>query len=144
MGIKTNSEKELNYALDALEKGKHIIFWADWCTTPSLDDGLVDKVDIYIVRTFKISSRNLCERDSEARKMTWKTPENKTIEAISGEHAFVLLGYVGPKNDPSHIIVWDTDTGRHVYPILEWMRKWSLLDYRMLIVGDESNSRNKK
>ena len=40
------------YALESLEKGKHVILWGDWCTTPSLDDGIVDKVDTYIVRTF--------------------------------------------------------------------------------------------
>ncbi len=54
---------------------------------------------------------------------------------LSGEHAFVLLGYIGSPSRPSHLIVWDTYTGRHIYPISEWMRKWSLIQYRSLIIS---------
>ncbi|MBP9812791.1 hypothetical protein KBC86_05385 [Candidatus Gracilibacteria bacterium] len=134
MSSGATGEDELEYALDSLEKGNHILFWADWCTTPEFDDGIVDKIDMYIVRHFGISSRNECERTASQRAFSWKTPTNEIVNAISGEHAFLLLGYVGKKENPSHIIVWDTDTGKHYYPILEWMRKWSLLDYRMLVV----------
>ncbi|GAB0175039.1 MAG: hypothetical protein HHAS10_09180 [Candidatus Altimarinota bacterium] len=135
---------QLSGALDALKKGDHIIFWGDWCTTPAFDDGVVDKIDMYVFRNFTISGRNECERASAERVMTWKTKEGTSVSGISGEHAFLLLGYVGSKENPTHIIVWDTDTGKHIYPILEWMRKWSTLDYRMLIVENNSMYRNKK
>lgn len=135
---------ELSYALDSLEKWDHILLWADWCTTPEFDDGIVEKIDLYIVRNFKISWRNECERDASNRKLTWTTPDNIVITGLSWEHAFLLLGYVGEKNNPSHVIVWDTDTGKHYYPVHEWMRKWNLLEYRMLVVKWKYNSWNKK
>lgn len=135
---------ELSYIFTSLEKWDHVIFWADWCTTPAFDDGIVDKVDMYIIKTFGIAARNLCERNSNERRLSWKTQDNQTIAGLSWEHAYVLLWYVGDKSNPTHIIVWDTDTGKHIYPILEWIRKWSLLEYRTLIVKDNSISRNKK
>jgi hypothetical protein len=52
LGFKTNPEKELNYALSSLESGSHILLWGDWCTSPEFEDGIVNKVDTYIVRTF--------------------------------------------------------------------------------------------
>ena len=134
MSSGATGEDELEYALDSIEKWNHILLWGDWCTTPEFDDGIVDKIDMYVVRHFGISSRNECERTSTQRAFSWKTPNNEIVNAISWEHAFLLLWYVGTKENPSHIIVWDTDTGKHYYPILEWMRKWSLLDYRMLVV----------
>jgi hypothetical protein len=66
--------------------------------------------------------------------LRWTTPEGKVIDAISGEHAFILLGYIGSLEKPSHIIVFDTDTGRHIYPYSEWMRKWALMEYRSLLI----------
>jgi hypothetical protein len=68
--------------------------------------------------------------------MSWKTLTGKEVRALSGEHAFILLGYIWPRIRPTHIIVWDTDTGRHIYPMDEWMRKWWLLDYRALEIHE--------
>ena len=47
---------------------------------------------------------------------------------------FYLLGYNGTINNPTHIRVWDTDTGYHEYPTHEWMRKWELMKYKSLII----------
>ncbi len=79
MGTGFDPNRELTYLLASLEKGDHIIFWADWCTTPAFDDGIVEKVDMYIIKTFGIAAKNLCERSSGERKMTWKTAENQSI-----------------------------------------------------------------
>jgi hypothetical protein len=84
---------------------------------------------------FPLPARNSCQVSSSKRLMKWITPAGKKIAWLSWEHAFVLLGYVWSIKKPTHIIVWDTYTGRHIYPYSEWMRKWSLLQYRSLIIS---------
>jgi uncharacterized protein YvpB len=113
----------------------HVLLWWDYCTDPMSEDGILNTGGRVIARFFPIPARNHCLRSSRDRQMNWKTPAGNDILWLSGEHAFVLLGYVGAKNKPTHIIVWDTYTGRHVYPYDEWMQKWSLLGYRSLIIS---------
>ncbi len=113
----------------------HVILWWDWCSDPISDDGFFPKWWQSILRFFPLPARNRCWRDASERTLSWQTPLGKNIVWLSWEHTFVLLGYVWPKNRPTHIIVWDTYTGRHVYPYDEWMRKWSLLQYRSLIIS---------
>ena len=57
---------------------------------------------------------------------------------LSGDHAFILIGYEGSRTHPTHIRVFDTNTGFHLYPISEWMRKWNAMDNRSLIVKNPS------
>ncbi len=121
--------------LNGLKSGRHVILWWDWCTRKEYEDGILSGSKSQIIRFFPISGKNECERDIWDRYMSWLTPEWEKITWLSGEHAFVLLGYIGKKENPSHIIVWDTDTGRHVYPIDEWMRKWEMLDFRALLMS---------
>jgi hypothetical protein len=40
---------------------------------------------------------------------------------------------------PTHIRVWDTDTGYHLYPVVEWMRKWEAMDYRSIIISKKDS-----
>ena len=127
-----SSKAQMAYYLDAIEKWDHVILWGDWCTTPSEEDGLIRTKKSRLLSLFPIAGKNPCDRTSADRKIFWKTPDGREISALSGEHAFILLGYIGPRIRPSHIIVWDTDTGRHIYTTQEWIRKWSLLDYRAL------------
>lgn len=127
--------KRLIELFSSIESGKRVILWWDWCTTASMEDGTVKKVDTFIVRTLPISGINTCDRSPEDRQFTWTTPSGKTIAWLSWEHAFLLLGYIWSRENPTHIIVWDTDTGRHVYPYNEWMRKWWMMQYRSLTVS---------
>lgn len=129
--------KRLIKLFDAIESDKRVILWWDWCTTSSSDDGIVKKVDTYIVNNLPISAINPCGRSHEDRILSWKTPSGKEIQWLSWEHAFLLLWYLGKKDSPTHVVVWDTYTGRHVYPYLEWMRKWWTMQYRSLIVAIE-------
>lgn len=110
------------------------MLWADWCTDPRYEDGIVSRDRTQIMRAFPLAAKNTCSRLNLDRRFTWQTMEGKIVEALDGDHVFVLLGYIGKKENPSHIIVWDTDTGRHIYPLREWMRKWSLMDNRSLII----------
>ena len=113
----------------------HVILWGDWCTDPASEDGFFPKWGKSILRSFPLPARNRCYRSASERILRWQTPSGKQVVWLSGEHAFVLLGYIGKKEKPTHIIVWDTYTGRHVYPYAEWMRKWSELQYRSLIIS---------
>jgi hypothetical protein len=123
-------------SLEALHSGSHVLLWGDWCTTTKYEDGMVENIDNYLAKKLFVSAKNTCYRDAEDRKLRWTTPQGETIYWLSWEHAFLLLGYLGSMENPSHIIVWDTDTGRHIYPYSEWMRKWNLMDYRTLIVSE--------
>ena len=113
----------------------HVILWGDWCTETNSEDGFFPKWGKSILRFFPLPARNKCWRSATERILRWTTPSGKKITGLSGEHAFVLLGYIGSPKSPSHIIVWDTYTGRHVYSYAEWMRKWSLMQYRSLIIS---------
>ncbi len=126
---------KLTTLLSSIDRWSLVMLWWDWCTSPWAEDGIVLKIDTYIARLFLFSAKNPCDRSSEDRKFSWSTQSGKKIEAISGEHVFLLLGYIWNKENPTHIIVWDTDTGKHFYPYNEWMRKWSLLQYRSLSVS---------
>ena len=112
----------------------HVLLWWDWCTTPSQDDGIVQNGWKWIMDLFPLPARNHCDRKSQDRIFGWKTHSGKEVSWLSGEHAFVLLGYVWPLHAPTHIIVWDTYTWRHVYGYNEWMRKWWLVENRSLVI----------
>ena len=126
----------LTHLLGSLDAGKHVIIWWDWCTNPLYEDGILGRDKKTIARLFPISGKNTCKNWHINRDFTWKTPEWKEIIAFNGDHVFVLLGYIGKKERPSHIIVWDTDTGRHIYPTSEWMRKWDHIENRSLVVSN--------
>lgn len=131
------AKRKMTEYLDGLKFGKHVILWWDWCTRKEYEDGILSGSKSHIIKFFPISGKNECERDSFDRAMNWLTPQWEQISWISGEHAFVLLGYIGKSENPSHIIVWDTDTGRHIYPVDEWMRKWEALDFRALVMSKQ-------
>jgi hypothetical protein len=116
----------------AIENSKRVMLWWDYCTLWEYEDGIVSRYDTMLMQKFPISGKNNCARDIWDRRISWTTPLKKNIETINGEHAFVLLGYIGTRDTPTHIIVWDTATGRHIYETSEWLRKWSLMNNRSL------------
>lgn len=130
-------KKRLISLLDTLSEGYRIVLWWDWCTLPEKEDGIVRSIDTYIAKTGKISAQNPCARSEYERYFSWKTPSGKIVQWLAGEHVFLLLGYIGDRANPTHIVIWDTDTGKHIYPIGEWMRKWWAMQYRYLKVSIE-------
>jgi len=129
-------ETHLTHLLDTLDTWWHVIIWWDWCTNPVYEDGILGRDKWTIMKLFPIPGKNTCKNWHINRDFTWKTPEGKEVIAFNGDHVFVLLGYIGKKENPSHIIVWDTDTGRHIYPIQEWMRKWWYIENRSLTIRE--------
>ena len=135
MEIFTSPRTRITQVLESLHLGSRVILWWDWCTESAYEDGIVEKIDNYVLRFIPISWVNECARPSGERIFSWRTSLGKEVIWLSGEHAFLLLGYMGSIERPTHIIVWDTDTGRHIYPYTEWMRKWRTMDYRSLIAS---------
>ena len=131
-----NQHKHLVSLLQKIkDKNVHVLLWWDWCTSPSFEDGILKSGGKWIIPFFPLPARNTCKAKESERIMNWTTPEGKQISGLAWEHAFVLLGYIGKVSNPSHIIVWDTYTWRHIYSYGEWMRKWSLMQNRSLIIS---------
>jgi hypothetical protein len=128
------AKEKMSEYLFEIESWGHVLLWGDWCTMKEHEDGILLGGKSQIIKMFPIAGKNECQRNQEQRIMEWVTPEGVRVLWVSWEHAFLLLGYVGKIENPSHIIVWDTDTWRHIYPTSEWMRKWALLDYRALFI----------
>jgi uncharacterized protein YvpB len=124
----------LTHLLDTLDTWWHVIIWWDWCTNPAHEDGILGRDKKILTKLHPIPWKNTCKNWHINRDFIWKTPEGKEVVAFNGDHVFVLLWYIGKKEDPSHIIVWDTDTGRHIYPTNEWMRKWWHIENRSLVI----------
>ncbi len=124
----------LTHLFDDLEEWHRVMLWWDWCTLPAYEDGMLEDVDAFVVEHTFLNARNPCSRSYSERRFSWKTPDGKMIQWLSGEHVFLLLGYRGKKEHPDSVIVWDTDTGKHIFSYTEWMRKWSALDYRALSI----------
>lgn len=138
----TFTQKQLlEKTLRRLNNGSMIQYWWDYCTDPDFEDGILDTKELIIEQTKQwYNSKNACSTFGRDRRMTWYYKDSdgsyKKHIGFSGEHVFYLLWYIGTPENPESIIVWDTATGKHTYPIKEWMRKWSMLDYRTIIVDN--------
>jgi len=128
--IITNKDYSINYSqrqhlseiLQTINEWNMVQLWADYCTTPKFED---------------TSNTNTCKFLNLERKLTWFYKENGKLikhEWLAGEHAFYLLWYKWGTENPSHIIVWDTMTGKHTYPIKEWIRKWNKMENKSIII----------
>ena len=117
-----NTKSHLTEVLKNLVDWNMIQLWWDYCTNPDYED---------------TQHKNNCKLFSENRSLEWYYEEDWKLikhEWLNGEHAFYLLGYKWWIMNPTEIIVWDTMTGKHIYPISEWMRKWDKMQNRSLIV----------
>lgn len=67
-------------------------------------------------------------------RMAWTTPQGKTITAVNGEHAFVLIGWTGPIENPSDVILLDPIYGEIHWTAQKFMDVWSVLDRGAVVV----------
>jgi hypothetical protein len=127
-------------------QGKYVQLWGDFCTNPIYEDGMLERKNFSQAQAnLGKNAKNDCWGYSANRTISWYFQENgkKAFHrGLIGEHNFYLLGYEGTLNDPINIIVWDTQTGRHIYPVEEWMRKWRAMDYRSVIIDAFANEKN--
>ncbi|MBF0913746.1 hypothetical protein HXK64_02170, partial [Candidatus Gracilibacteria bacterium] len=121
-----------------LNNGNFIQIRGDYCTDQKYEDGTMDRKITTEESKNGLAQKNFCYSFNQERRVTWHTDDGKEIYAPKQSHNFILLGYIGNIENPEKIIIWDTQTGRHIYPTAEWMRKWELNDARAIIVYDES------
>lgn len=133
-----SESQHLSFLLNNLKSWNMVQLWWDWCTDSEYEDW-VYKSDTFsqIDADNNKTAKNYCSTFSRDRTLRWIYNDNwklKIHKGLSWEHAFYLLWYEWNIYNPEKIIVWDTDTWYHKYDIKEWMRKWSMMDYRSLIV----------
>lgn len=137
-----NPKSHLKKLLIELKKWNMVQLWWDYCTLSEFEDGVIAEKNVrkkeIIIESWKFSAKNTCGQNSDKRKLKWYVRENwkdRLFTWLSGEHNFYLLWYNWDINHPSSIIVWDTYTWKHTYPIKEWYRKWWLMQNRSMIIS---------
>lgn len=132
------ANSHLTFLLKNVAKWNMVQLWWDWCTREEYDDWTIDKMQINQEKVNqKIYAKNYCPTTLNDRKVEWYYIEDYKIKKHTGliwEHAFYLLWYEWWVTNPTKIIVWDSDTGYHKYDTIEWMRKWSLMDYKSIVI----------
>lgn len=130
-----NSTKEaLVYMLKELVKWNYVQMWWDYCTDQNFEDWNIDRKISTEEANSGFSQKNFCYSFHQERTITWYTDDWKEIRAGKQSHNFVLLWYIWDIENPEKIIIWDTQTWKHIYPTAERMRKWELNDARAIIV----------
>ncbi len=117
-----SKKNHLREILEAVNNGHMVQMRWDYCTDPRYED---------------TSLKNTCINFGDDRKMTWYYKDGENLvkhEWMIGEHAFYLLWYKWGIDNPTHIIVWDTNTWKHAYNIKEWMRKRDRMQNRTVII----------
>lgn len=128
----------LTYLLSEITKGNYVQLWGDICTYRDQEDwNYLGKMTTKKANEGKVWY-NRCDNDTHPRILSWHYRDElwneKYIKWLNWQHAFYLLWYRGNITDPTHIIVWDTTTGKHTYSLQEWLRKWERMEYRSLVI----------
>lgn len=139
--LSTSPEQVLIYLLKQVQEWKMVQLWWDYCSLEKKEDATLWRWKISNEElSQKKWRRNTCnKRAFENRRIYWYAPtENNMyykVDTIIWEHNFLLLWYKSDWEKLTHIKVYDSYTWYHTYSTEEWLRKWSLLDYRTLIIS---------
>lgn len=68
------------------------------------------------------------------RQQIWQTPTGKTIVGITGEHARVVTGYIGPRANPTWILVNDPIAGKTRWRPSQFVANWQALNRGGVVV----------
>ncbi len=134
-------KQHLSLLLERLQKLNMVQLWWDWCTREQYEDWIIETKHQLTQEQAnkKISAKNQCWNVDKDRSLSWKYKDSSwnliNHTGLNGQHAFVLLWWKWSIKNPTHIRVWDTDTGYHEYQTQEWMRKWKAMDYRSVVVS---------
>lgn len=64
----------------------------------------------------------------------WKTPDGVDVFAVAGEHTVVVVGYVGPADNPEKIIVNDSLVGQSYWSRSYFDHKWATFSEAGVII----------
>lgn len=131
-------KQHLTEILWEFEKWNYIQLWFDICTKNIFDDWELKLTDITQndVDNGK-NAKNTCWSYWKDRKVVWYYENNWNLNKIQWliwEHNWYILWFTWSKENPKTIILWDTSTWKHEYPISEFLRKWEEMDYRSIII----------
>lgn len=137
---KSSPEKMMKYLLKQVQNWKMVQMWWDYCTLPEEEDSKLERgkaTNDELIK--KLWRKNVCNPKAfEKRKIHWFYESGpwiyKKINAVIWEHNFLLLWYKSDGKTITHIKVYDSYTWFHTYSLKEWLRKWTLMDYRAIIV----------
>ncbi|MBX4187223.1 MAG: C39 family peptidase [Candidatus Doudnabacteria bacterium] len=59
------------------------------------------------------------------KKVSWTTPDGKTISAINGEHARTIVGFTGSVDSPTSFIIMDPIYGKLHWRTKDLMNNWA-------------------
>lgn len=139
--LNLNSQEEhLVYLLKEFYNWADIQLWWDRCTYPEYEDWIKEVKYKLTQKDLEkwINWKNKCIYPFKDRILTWYIKEDdwslKEHKWLNWQHAFYLLWYKWSIIDPTHIIIWDTNTWKHTYETKEWLRKWSKMDDRSIVI----------
>ena len=64
---------------------------------------------------------------------SWYTPNGQNIHAINGMHSEVVIGFIGPSSNPSHIITNDPWRGRRTLTVSYFNSMWGYFNRTALV-----------
>lgn len=65
---------------------------------------------------------------------SWKTPDGRDVYAVRDEHAVVAVGFVGPANNPTQLIINDPLIGQVYWSRAVFDRKWNIFNRSGVVV----------
>ncbi len=68
------------------------------------------------------------------KRIDWKTPQGGNVVAVSGEHARVAIGYIGPAENPTKIITMDPLYGEKYFTRSSFEWNWGTLGNSGVVV----------
>lgn len=143
-----SKEKHLSLLLESLTNWSMVQLWGDWCTDPKFEDWIIEKDEFTLEYSNDwYSWKNFCTTFATERKLEWYYEEDWEYKKhiwLIWEHSFYLLWFEWEISNPEKIIVWDSDTWYHKYPLEEWMRKWWKMNYKSIIISKLENTKNSK
>lgn len=131
--------EHLRELFTAINNWNFVQLWWDYLTNPEEDDWRVSKKLKQEDADKWLNWKNYAKTWNTDRRIYWNyMKDSKLYEHVwlNWEHAFYLLGYEWSFENPSKIIVWDTQTGKHKYSLKEWFRKWNLMQNRSLVINN--------
>jgi uncharacterized protein YvpB len=68
------------------------------------------------------------------KRIDWKTASGQNIMAVSGEHTRVVVGFIGPADNPTKIITLDPLFGEKYFTQASFLANWAVLGNNAVVV----------
>ncbi len=71
---------------------------------------------------------------TDGKDISWTDYNGNKIKAVAGEHARVAIGFRGPKENPTHIVLIDPVYGEIDMATEKFLKDWDLLENKGVVV----------